>query len=699
MDFKKVLDQTVREIKREVNKTILKVPEIEQKVLDATSNEPWGPHGTVMAEIAQATRNYYELQMVMAVLWKRLSDTGRNWRHVYKALTLLEYLVAHGSEKVIDDIKEHGYQISTLADFQFVEPNGKDQGINVQKKSQNLILLVNDKEKIREVRQKAAENRDKYRGLSSSGVMSKPSSYQSTGGSYGGDRYEEDNYSRHTNDRYSRDRDADRYRSDDRNGDRSSWHSDQHRDRHNKSYDEDVDNHGDHQSSSDRRRTEAAPTVTSTPLGYDEASQSPDSHAAGDQSEWKPFADHSVSASSAKIISDDFDDFNPRATSGAAPTTSQFDVLFNQSEPSAAVKTSTSLGSSSSLGETSDLFGETLSSSVMPVPPLNTVQNLGKNLFGNSPSKVEAYESTSSTAVHAAIKPPPSYTPPTGNASVLSRSGTFITPPPTFFPGNVVATGGVAVNTFVPAASSVNQTASIPFGGDDFFGLDVLSFSGAVSSAASQAAHPLNAPAPPAPSMAGASQTSQASSTSLFNPTQPFVGTTGQGQSGNTRPQQQKRFETKSSVWADSLSKGLIDLNIAGPKSNPLTDIGIDFDQLRPERIKDEKMSTTKSLTGMGKAMGSGSGLGVAGAGAIAPAAMPMALNNIRMAPAMGMGMSTSMGMGAGMGSMMSMDLNPGVAVRSGAGMGSAPELGIGISKSSGMGGFSNQQQQYGGFR
>lgn len=27
------------------------------QVLDATSNEPWGPHGSHLADIAQATRN------------------------------------------------------------------------------------------------------------------------------------------------------------------------------------------------------------------------------------------------------------------------------------------------------------------------------------------------------------------------------------------------------------------------------------------------------------------------------------------------------------------------------------------------------------------------------------------------------------------------------------------------------------------
>lgn len=113
-----------------------------------------------------------------------------------QGLTVLEYLVAHGSERVIDDIREHAYQISvsffllvkfvtltrlptlwnlgktikyclnllfaqTLSDFQYIDSSGRDQGSNVRKKSQSLVVLVNDKERIQEVRQKAAANRDK----------------------------------------------------------------------------------------------------------------------------------------------------------------------------------------------------------------------------------------------------------------------------------------------------------------------------------------------------------------------------------------------------------------------------------------------------------------------------------------------------------------------------------------------------------
>ncbi|XP_010524129.1 PREDICTED: clathrin interactor EPSIN 2-like isoform X2 [Tarenaya hassleriana] len=236
--MKKAFDQTVRDIKREVNKKVLKVPGIEQKVLDATSNEPWGPHGSLLADIAQASRNYHEYQMIMGVIWKRLSDTGKNWRHVYKALTVLEYMVGHGSERVIDEIRERAYQLSTLANFQYIDSSGRDQGNNVRKKSQSLVALVNDKERIAEVRQKAAANRDKYRS-SAAGGMYRPSGgygdrydYESRYGgrdeersSYGrekeygyrdDDRYSRDGdrYSRDSEDRYGRDG----YRDDDYHG-------------------------------------------------------------------------------------------------------------------------------------------------------------------------------------------------------------------------------------------------------------------------------------------------------------------------------------------------------------------------------------------------------------------------------------------------------------------------------------------------
>ncbi|CAN8318196.1 unnamed protein product [Cochlearia groenlandica] len=253
--MKKVFGQTVRDLKREVNKKVLKVPGVEQKVLDATSNEAWGPHGSLLADLAQASRNYHEYQLIMGVLWKRLSDTGKNWRHVYKALTVLEYMVGHGSERVIDEIKERAYQISTLSDFQYIDSGGRDQGGNVRKKSQSLVALVNDKERIAEVRQKADANRDKYRS-SAPGGMYKPS------GGYG-DKYD---YGSRDEERSSNGKEREYgYRDDDRNsrdGDRNSRDSEDRYGRDGNREDDyrgrsrSVDNyqHGSRGMSSDRER-------------------------------------------------------------------------------------------------------------------------------------------------------------------------------------------------------------------------------------------------------------------------------------------------------------------------------------------------------------------------------------------------------------------------------------------------------------
>lgn len=66
------------------------------KVREATSNDPWGPSSTLMAEIADLTYNVVAFTEIMQMVWKRLNDHGRNWRHVYKALVLLgTYFTPH----------------------------------------------------------------------------------------------------------------------------------------------------------------------------------------------------------------------------------------------------------------------------------------------------------------------------------------------------------------------------------------------------------------------------------------------------------------------------------------------------------------------------------------------------------------------------------------------------------------------------
>ena len=55
---------------------------------------------------------------------------AREWRQIYKALTLLEYLVKNGSERVVDDARAHISTIKMLRSFHYIDEKGKDQGIN-----------------------------------------------------------------------------------------------------------------------------------------------------------------------------------------------------------------------------------------------------------------------------------------------------------------------------------------------------------------------------------------------------------------------------------------------------------------------------------------------------------------------------------------------------------------------------------------
>uniref|UniRef100_A0A673VLL5 Epsin 1a n=1 Tax=Salmo trutta TaxID=8032 RepID=A0A673VLL5_SALTR len=95
------------------------------------------------------------------MVWKRLNDHGKNWRHVYKAMTLMEYLIKTGSERVAQQCRENIYAVQTLKDFQFIDRDGKDQGVNVREKAKQLVTLLKDEERLREERIHALKTKEK----------------------------------------------------------------------------------------------------------------------------------------------------------------------------------------------------------------------------------------------------------------------------------------------------------------------------------------------------------------------------------------------------------------------------------------------------------------------------------------------------------------------------------------------------------
>ncbi|KAI1804265.1 ENTH-domain-containing protein [Daldinia bambusicola] len=199
MDFNNLKDQvanlTLYDLKagvRKVQNAVMNYTEMEAKVREATNNEPWGASSTLMQEIANGTFNYQTLNEIMPMIYRRFTEkAAEEWRQIYKALQLLEFLIKHGSERVIDDARGHITLLKMLRQFHYIDQNGKDQGINVRNRAKELAELLGDVDRIRAERKKARANKAKYTGVEG-GTMggfsgsSRYGGFGSESGGYGG---------------------------------------------------------------------------------------------------------------------------------------------------------------------------------------------------------------------------------------------------------------------------------------------------------------------------------------------------------------------------------------------------------------------------------------------------------------------------------------------------------------------------------
>ncbi|KAH8721536.1 hypothetical protein GQ44DRAFT_623074 [Phaeosphaeriaceae sp. PMI808] len=195
MDLNSLKDQvtnlTLYDLKagfRKAQNAVMNYTEMEAKVREATNNEPWGASSTMLQEIANATFNYQLLNEIMPMIYKRFTEkASEEWRQIYKALQLLEFLVKNGSERVIDDARSHVSLLKMLRQFHFIDQNGKDQGINVRNRAKELAELLSDVERIRSERKKSRANRNKFGGVEGGAGLG--GGFSSGGGGGGGSRY------------------------------------------------------------------------------------------------------------------------------------------------------------------------------------------------------------------------------------------------------------------------------------------------------------------------------------------------------------------------------------------------------------------------------------------------------------------------------------------------------------------------------
>jgi len=153
---------------------VLSVPEGARLVREATNNEHWGPSGTDMSRIADMTHNFKDFGPIMQTLWERFTENsplgaGKNWRNIYKALLLLDYLLRNGSEKVVNEARQNSWEIKELARFHYIDPEGVDRGVSIRERAKQVVDLIHDTQRLREERKKSRSVRDKFNQSISSG--------------------------------------------------------------------------------------------------------------------------------------------------------------------------------------------------------------------------------------------------------------------------------------------------------------------------------------------------------------------------------------------------------------------------------------------------------------------------------------------------------------------------------------------------
>lgn len=69
-------------------------------VREATSNDPTLPSQELLLQISDMTKLPSFCADTIGMIFKRLNDKCKNWRHIYKALIVIEACLQHGSLRV-----------------------------------------------------------------------------------------------------------------------------------------------------------------------------------------------------------------------------------------------------------------------------------------------------------------------------------------------------------------------------------------------------------------------------------------------------------------------------------------------------------------------------------------------------------------------------------------------------------------------
>ncbi|KAL7115557.1 hypothetical protein ACP275_04G189900 [Erythranthe tilingii] len=165
LEFKKQSSSFLKEKIKSARLALTDVTRAQLLTEEATNGKPGGPDAHNLKTISKAAFEGDDYYRIVDILHKRLvSFVLGNWRASYKALIVLEHLLTHGPERVADEFQCDLDVITEMKSFQHTDDKGYNWGLNVRKKSERVLNLLEKGPLLKQERE--------IQGFGSSGVKS-----------------------------------------------------------------------------------------------------------------------------------------------------------------------------------------------------------------------------------------------------------------------------------------------------------------------------------------------------------------------------------------------------------------------------------------------------------------------------------------------------------------------------------------------
>ncbi|KAF7805459.1 epsin-3-like [Senna tora] len=123
---------------------------------DATNGNPWAPDSPTLRSISRAAFELDDYWRIVEILHKRLVKfEKKNWRVSYNSLIVIEHLLTHGPESVAEEFQGEKDVISQMISFQYIDDRGFNWGLNVRKKAERVLKLLEEGTLLKEERDRA----------------------------------------------------------------------------------------------------------------------------------------------------------------------------------------------------------------------------------------------------------------------------------------------------------------------------------------------------------------------------------------------------------------------------------------------------------------------------------------------------------------------------------------------------------------